>query len=301
MPLAYVYGEIGPDNLIRVPWLPDSERAAPVLSDTLHPGGAASNVAILLANWGVDLFLSGNGLGSDDMGRSMLSFLQQFPLINLKYLQSGSDFITPFCRIIIPPNGDRVVLFYNADRVVAQKLDPQMLAGCRLLILDNNIAFDRLHTIRAAHETITPILAGDIYELDDPVVKASRWIINSANLIRIKMPGVDLHSHLKSLQAASGALLITTDGPNPVQVIGPHGIEFSVLPPQVDVVDATGAGDTLKAAICYGLLKDWPIQECVRWGVAASSLAVQQEGACSNPIPVRNISDLARELTISLG
>jgi pseudouridine kinase len=44
---------------------------------------------------------------------------------------------------------------------------------------------------------------------------------------------------------------------------------------QRDVVDLTGAGDALTAAVIFGLLNDIPISEAVRLGVSAAALTIQ--------------------------
>jgi sugar/nucleoside kinase (ribokinase family) len=299
MPEVFVYGEIGPDNLIVVPWLPDSERAAPVLSDSIHPGGAASNVAILLANWGIPTALSGNALGKDPMGQAMVGFLEQYPYLDLAHLAVKPEAKTPFCRILVPPNGDRVVLFYNADVTIPIELSAADLNECRLLVLDDNGGEERMQAARVAREVNVPVLAGDIYHLDHPLLKSVRWITNSANLIHSKLAGVDVWEHVQALQAASGAIMIISDGPRAVRVFGPSGLRFSVTPQPVEVVDATGAGDALKAGIAYGLLHDWPIEECVRWGVAAGSLVVQQNGACTTPPQAGEITAQAETLSVT--
>jgi len=44
---------------------------------------------------------------------------------------------------------------------------------------------------------------------------------------------------------------------------------------KTDIVDPTGAGDAITAAIIFGLLEDIPLDECVRLGVTAASLTLR--------------------------
>jgi pseudouridine kinase len=44
---------------------------------------------------------------------------------------------------------------------------------------------------------------------------------------------------------------------------------------EVEVVDPTGAGDALTAAVVYALLNDIPIDEAVRLGVSAATLTLE--------------------------
>jgi pseudouridine kinase len=49
----------------------------------------------------------------------------------------------------------------------------------------------------------------------------------------------------------------------------------------IDVVDLTGAGDALSAAIIFGLLEHMPIDEAIRLGVSAAALTLQsRETVC---------------------
>jgi sugar/nucleoside kinase (ribokinase family) len=296
---AFVYGEIGPDNLIRVPWLPDAERAAPVLSDTYHPGGAASNVAVLLAHWGIRVRLSGNALGDDFVGEIMLGFLKQYPEIDLSYLMVASGTMTPFCRIMIPPNGDRVVLFYHAHEAPTVRLALEMLQGCQLCILDDNGGAERMQAAGTARQLSIPVVCGDVYRLDHPLLPYADVIVNSAHLIRSKLPGVDVEAHACDLHAVAGAAIITSYGAEPVHIIDREGQSFRVAPPAgVVVVDATGAGDALKAGVCFGFLTGRSLPEAVRIGVSAGALVVQQIGACTNPPAIEEVMRLSEGLEI---
>ena len=46
---VFCYGEIGVDNIIQVPHLPNPELATFPTSDSYHIGGAAANTAVWLA------------------------------------------------------------------------------------------------------------------------------------------------------------------------------------------------------------------------------------------------------------
>ncbi|HJS30287.1 MAG TPA: carbohydrate kinase family protein, partial [Anaerolineales bacterium] len=91
-------------------------------------------------------------------------------------------------------------------------------------------------------------------------------------------------------------MVVTTDGPDPIHVINPDGSEFSVRPPQVRAVDATGAGDAFRGGLIFGLLRGWAAEKSVRFGAAAGAFSVQQDGAASNPASMEEVEDLAASL-----
>jgi pseudouridine kinase len=52
---------------------------------------------------------------------------------------------------------------------------------------------------------------------------------------------------------------------------------------EVEIVDLTGAGDALTAAVVFGLLNDFPVDEAVRLGTSAAALTLHsRETVCTN-------------------
>ncbi len=107
------YGEIGVDNIIQVPHLPTPEKAAFPTSDTYHIGGAAANYAVLLASWNIPVGLSGNSIGEDDLGKYLLKEMGLFEKLDLHHLEVSHSQPTPFCRILVTPNGERSILVFG--------------------------------------------------------------------------------------------------------------------------------------------------------------------------------------------
>ena len=92
--------------------------------------------------------------------------------------------------------------------------------------------------------------------------------------------------------------MITTDGANEVFTIDKNGNSFSVIPPKVDVVDATGAGDAFRAGLLYGLVNALPLEKSVCYGVACGSLKVGNWGAATTLPTFEEIRELADSLKI---
>jgi ribokinase len=64
----------------------------------------------------------------------------------------------------------------------------------------------------------------------------------------------------------------------------PDGVELPAVPAQV--VDTTGAGDALAGATAAALAEGRPLEDAVRWGIAAASLSVERHG-CQPAMPRR--------------
>jgi sugar/nucleoside kinase (ribokinase family) len=294
----FVYGEIGVDNAIRVAALPAPELAVFPSSDSYHIGGAATNVAVALAAWGVPVTLAGNAIGDDDLGRKLLGWLAAYEALDLALLETA-DHPTPFCRILVLPNGERAILVFGYPETRKTRLTAEMLSGVRYLALDLYGGAERLEAARQARAAGAQTVVGDVVWVDHPVLPLTDIATNSAAYIRQEFPGRDPVIHARALQEVSGGVIITTDGDRPVHVLARDGQELWVQPPRVPVVDATGAGDAFKAGLLYGLRQGWDLPRAVAWGVAAGALKVGRLGAGGAPAPADEVSGLAQNLVIA--
>ena len=64
-----------------------------------------------------------------------------------------------------------------------------------------------------------------------------------------------------------------------------------VPPVRTNIVDPTGAGDALTAAVLFGLLNQMPIDDAVRLGVAAESLTMAYRGAVVPDLSLEKLYD----------
>ena len=64
-----------------------------------------------------------------------------------------------------------------------------------------------------------------------------------------------------------------------------------VPPVRTEVIDPTGGGDALTAAVLFGLLNQMPIDDAVRLGVAAESLTLAYRGAVLPDLSLEKIYD----------
>jgi sugar/nucleoside kinase (ribokinase family) len=295
-PGVVCYGEIGVDNIVRLPHLPTPELAAFPTSESYHIGGAAANTAVWLAAWGVPVRLAGNALGDDDLGRRLLAWLSQHPALDLGGLEVRPGAATPFCRILVTPDAERTILVYWYPRTPKTPLTPGMLAGARCVALDLYGGDERLAAAQAARAAGIQTVVNDVVTPDHPVLPLTDVATNSAAYIRHQFPGIDVLEHARRLQAVSGGVVVTTDGPRPVCVAGPAGQVFYVQPPRVEPVDTTGAGDAFRAGLIYGLMQDWPLEQCARWAAAAGALKVTREGAARDVPSLAEVSALAASL-----
>jgi len=292
------YGEIGIDNIIQADGLPSPEQAIFPTSDSYHGGGAASNTAVWLAAMGVKVKLTGNVIGHDPYGHMIMEGLGKYSNIDLSLLERRKGVTTPFTRAIVTPDGERSFLIFWYPQAPKIQITKEMLNGVKYIALDLYGGPERLDTARLAFESGVSTTIGDVIWPDHPVLPFTSIATNSGSYIRQSFPGVDVRQHARKLKSISKGSVITTDGPRMVHVLDAQGNGFTLQPPAVNAVDATGAGDAFRSGLLYGLLRGFDLPRSVRWGVAAGSLKVQNLGASTTLPDFKEIEVLANSLQI---
>ena len=294
------YGEIGVDNIIQADGLPSPENAVFPKSDTYHGGGAASNTAVWLANLGVKVRLTGNVIGRDLYGEMIIDGLRRHRNIDLSLVDQREGVTTPFTRAIVTPDGERSFLIFWYSQSPKVQITNAMLEGSKYLALDLYGGPERLATAKLAFESGVSTAIGDVIWPDHPVLPFTSIATNSGPYIRQNFPGVDVRQHARKLQAISKGIVITTDGPGSVHAIDAQGNGFTIQPPAVIAIDATGAGDAFRAGLLYGLLRGFDLPRSLCWGVATGSLKVRSLGAATTLPDHREIEAIANSLQAQL-
>jgi sugar/nucleoside kinase (ribokinase family) len=297
-PEVLCYGEIGIDNIIQADRLPSPETAVFPKSDSYHGGGAASNTAVWLATLGVNVKVTGNGIGHDLYGEMVMEGLREHTTIDLSLLEQREGVTTPFTRAIVTPDGERSFLIFWYPQAPKITLTKEMLDGIKYLALDLYGGPERLETARLAFESGVATAIGDVIWPDHPVLPFTSIATNSGSYIRQSFPVVDVRQHARKLQSISKGIVITTDGSKMVHALDAQGNGFTIQPPAVTAIDATGAGDAFRSGLLYGLLRGFDLPRSLAWGVAAGSLKVKNLGAATTLPDFKEIEDLANSLQV---
>lgn len=297
-PTVISYGELGIDNIIQVPQLPSAEQAAFPTGDSYHIGGAAANAAVWLASWGVPVALIGNAIGDDDLGRDLQSRLAAFPQLDRRWLWVVSGGSTPFCRILVTPDGERSILVFRYPQSPKTDLTEEMLSGVRFLSLDLYGGQERVRAARLAQAANVTTVVNDAIEPEHPVLAHTDILVNSAAYLRAAAPSAEPAERSHELQAACAGTIVTTDGPRPIHVLTGEGDRFSVEPPSAEAVDATGAGDAFRAGLIYGLLAGWDLAAAIQFGAAAGSLKVSLLGGASSVPTIERVTEWAERARV---
>ncbi|MCO5242577.1 MAG: carbohydrate kinase family protein [Anaerolineae bacterium] len=270
------YGTISADNIVYVPYVPTPRRDSQVQAEFSRLGGEAATVARVLSTWGLRVAVVGNILGDDRWGNFIRQELASYSGIDTRYVTSRPDVRTPFCRIMVTPDGERSILGYWFDDTPKCRLDEELMSKARLLSVDVYGQSERDDAARLARSLGRTVVSADAIWPNYPLAGLSDIIVISRDFLTGYFPGVYIYDHALELQAAGAGSVVVTHGQKPVLVVDEHGRPSTVEPFPVRAVDTTGAGDVFKAAVIYGHLQGWDLVRATRFACAASALYVGQ-------------------------
>jgi sugar/nucleoside kinase (ribokinase family) len=287
------YGTISADNLIYVPFLPTPRRDSHVQQDYRRLGGEAVTVARVLSSWGLRVAIVGNAIGFDYWGDFICAELERFEGIDTRYLEQRSDAKTPFCRVLVTPDGERSILGYWFDEAPKTALTEDMMRSARLLSVDVYGKAERDDAARIARRLGRPVISADAIWPNYPLAGLSDTIVISRDFLSIYFPGLYIYDHALELQRAGAGEIIITHGQKPVLTVDRHGRPATVETFPVRAVDTTGAGDVFKAAVIYGNLQGWNIISTTRFACAAASLYIALPRGRDDIPELAKVRDLA--------
>lgn len=269
------YGTISADNLIYVPFLPTPKRDAQVQDEFSRLGGEAVTVAQVLSTWGLRVAVVGNAIGHDRWGDFIRQELAAFPAIDTRFIDQRAEVKTPFCRILVTPDGERSILGYWFDDAPKTPLSEDMMRRARLLSVDVYGRNERDEAARVARRLSRPVITADAIWPAYSLAGLSDLIVISKDFLYRYFPGVYVYDHVLELQEAGAGEIIITQGRDPVLAVDRRGRPSTVDTFSVRARDTTGAGDVFKAAVIYGKLQGWSLETSTRFACAAAALHVR--------------------------
>ncbi len=278
-PRILSYGEIDLDIYLKLDRMPTLNRAGNTQDEFENVGGAAANSAMWLANWGIATRLLGHDLGDDRAGDTVRGLLGALDLLDTRYIACHAGYRSPRCQCLVTPDGERSFIMHWLDDLRISELQAPMLQGIEWLNLDmSGPLAPRLRAARLAAAMAIPVLVNDIYTPNHALLPTVDTLVISASVARSKLPGSEPLALAQRLREAGDCHVIITDAAAAVSLLPREGGQRQIQPRTVRALDTTGAGDTFKSGLLYGLLAGLPLQEAARWGCAAASLMCQFPG-----------------------
>jgi ribokinase len=285
---VFVVGSINQDFVLQVERRPEPGETVTDARLATHNGGKGANQAAAAALLGADVILLGR-VGDDGFGEPLVEALAEKG-VDTSLIEAAPDSSTGTAFITVTPDGENeITVAPGANRrLSAEDVDDASatIGGARVLVAQMEVPPEvvlRAVEVAAGHGTRALVnlappfeVPGELLQELDPLVVNEH---EAAFLLENKVQGVD-----GALSAASELLDL---GPRSVVVtVGGDGAVFSdgestkhLSAPEVDVVDATGAGDAFVGALAARLARDAPLEDAVGYAVRAGAASVTKEGA----------------------
>ncbi|MBI9048591.1 MAG: carbohydrate kinase family protein [Anaerolineaceae bacterium] len=300
-----VIGAAGIDLVGRLTEMPDLGSSVPA---EVRPsfGGVARNVAENLSKLDQKVtFIS--AVGNNVFGTLLLSHLSENG-VNTDACIISDNFYTSSYLAVLAEDGS--LSFALDDMRVMSDLTPKTIheqeeiikkAAC--VFFDANVPEDTIAAIiKIANQYQIPIYAD---ATSRSLAKRIQPFLQHFKLLNANMSEMEiLIDHKFEITGRTSAL-------KAARILVNQGVEMVVIPMadlgvcyatydtsghvpaiKTKILDPTGAGDALSAALIFGILNDIPIDDTIRLGVMAASLTLHHPGTVLPSISVEKLYDM---------
>ncbi len=268
-------------------------------------GGAARNVAENLLHLGTPVTFM-TVVGEDESGTNLIQAISAAGA-NVEAILRSSQYPTGTYLAVINTNGE---LEYGLDDMrVLGELSPmyihtheELFEQASMLFVDANLSKKTLRSIvTIAHRMNLPVCA------DPTSTSLARRLAPHLERLKMIVPNRGEAAILCGGKTSIGTRREATDAAKhlvslgveiAIVTIGETGVCYAtsetsgfVPPVRTVVVDPTGGGDALTAAVLFGLVNQMPIDDAVRLGVAAESLTLNYRGAVVPDLSLEKLYD----------
>jgi pseudouridine kinase len=268
-------------------------------------GGVARNVAENLVRLGQPVNLI-SAVGEDDAGERLVVDLQAAGINTDAVLRTDQQPTGTYLAVV---NHAGALQFAIDDMRTASVLTGQYIRAqarlfdeASLLFLDANLTKETLRAaVSLARHRRLPICADPTSillagKLESHLRHLYLITPNNTEAAIYCDPNRPITTRRQALEAAKH--LVSHGVEIAIITLGEQGLcyatsEISGYIPAIrtEIVDPTGAGDALSAAVIFALLNDIPLDDAVRLGVSAASLTLQYRGAVAPDLSLQKLYD----------
>jgi pseudouridine kinase len=272
-------------------------------------GGVARNVAENLARFGQSVRLL-SVIGKDRLGDEVLAHTRQAG-VDVAAVHQIDKFPTGFYMAVLNQRGQRLFAFDDM-RILAELTESYLIynadlfESASLVFVDANLPEPALDAVfKLAHKYHLPVCADPTSSTLAPrLLPYLRQIkLLSANNIEAGiLTGQPFASADREAALDAARQLVNHGVEMAVVTLAEFGLCYATSETNghipaiaTRIVDPTGAGDALTAAIIFALLNDIDLDDAARLGVAAASLTLRHPGAV---LPELSLEMLYDELAL---
>jgi ribokinase len=268
-----VIGAVNVDLVVTAARLPGPGETVIGGSFARHHGGKGGNQAVAAARAlaGGDMVSLVSAVGTDDLSESALEALRRESL-DTEGVATIADAPTGVALIVVDRTGENLIAVAPGanDRLTSDVLASSLERVDPAVVLASlEVPFV---TVRAAGEWCRDHGATFILNPAPALPEAK-------DLLPLSTYVTPNETELTALgDVPPGVIVIETRGPEGARIRSGDSVD-DVAGPQVEAVDATGAGDCFNGVLAAALLERRPLRESVERAVVAAGLSVTTPGA----------------------
>ncbi len=282
-----VVGSLNHDITVQVPRLPVAGETVLGISHSSDTGGKGANQAVAAARLGRRVAMVGR-VGRDDAGAGLLLALRDAG-VDTSLIAEDDATGTGLAAIAVEPAGENVIVVSPGANANVQPadLDPasRALAEAAVVLLQLELPLPVVVAAAEGAAGTVVLNPAPARELPQALLDACDVLVPNRTELAL-LAGGDLPTDL----AAVAELARHLDGPDAIVVtLGADGallVESNgtthVPAPEVEAVDATGAGDAFCGALADALVRGQALGAAVHWAVAAGAVTATRSGAQSS-------------------
>lgn len=277
-----VVGSINIDQTVTAERIPLKGETLPGGDLRYIPGGKGANQAVAMAKLGAQVEMFGC-VGDDENGRKMVANLSANG-VETGHIKVAAGVPTGIAIITVGENDNTIIVVEGANGLVDRAyIDSvkDVLLGYDMVALQHEIPLDTVHyVVNLCAEHGIPVLLNPAPAAGVPmdiIEKVTYLTPNEHEAVLI----FGKERSTEELLKAYPEKLIITQGSRGVSVGLAGGQVLNVPARKAEVVDTTGAGDTLNGAFCVKVVQGCGIVEALEYANAASSLSIGKFGAQS--------------------
>jgi len=272
-----VVGSVNVDRFLRTAALPRPGETVAVTEVVIRPGGKGANQAVAAARQGARVTLVGR-VGDDDDGATSREGLAGEG-IDIGWLAPTPGTATGTAWILLDGDGENMIAVAAGANgtlgAAAVEGAREAIRSAAVLCVQGEVpSVATVMAIRLANQAgvrvvFNPSPFDPAFPWDDLFVDVLVVNETEADQVDGALP--------EGEELPVGALVITRGG-EATEVLSPEG-EFTLVPPAVVPVDATGAGDAFAGTLAAWLAFGAPLEEAVGRANAAGALTTLAVGA----------------------
>jgi ribokinase len=270
-----VVGSINVDLVVAVERLPAAGETVAGGRFAQHGGGKSANQAVAAARLGAAVTLVG-AVGSDAMGDEAVEALEAEG-VDVAGI-ARVDAPTGVALIVVDARGENQIAVASGANAVLE-LPALELSGDGVVLLGHEVSAEVVETAaRAANTAGWPVVLNPAPARDLPDAELAVLTPNASEAAQLT--GEDEpEAAARTLVEQTGAAVLITLGARGALLLEP-GEEPQLLPAtNVNVVDTTGAGDTVNGALAAELAAGRSLADAARFALKAAALSTTAPGA----------------------